>query len=148
MPTGVQNGKYYTPEEIEAAWERYLRWCDNYTIEEVSAGKVLTVNRPQVPTIGHFCHQELKMTKEALLNYEKAKGYEAYFGTIKRIKDEVYEAKQRALNNGQGSVTGLIFDLKCNYGWQDKQVIDTNVNFKATFGTAIIPTPPEAGSDT
>lgn len=148
MPTGVQNGKYYTVDEIEDAWNAYRSYCDMHMVEEVSAGKVLSISRPLIPTIGEFCHKFLRMTEISLLNYEKAEGYEAYFITIKRIKDEVAQAKKSALVNGKGSTTGLIFDLKVNYGWTEKQIIEQNVTYKANLGDTIIFTPPETGGNT
>ena len=148
MPTALENGKYFTPEEIEDRWEAYKRKCANHMVEEVSAGKVLSVNKPEVPTIGEFCHDFLKMTERALLNYETAEGYEIYFPTIKKIKDEVYCKKKHALANGKGSTTGLIFDLKVNYGWTEKQIIEQNVTYKANLGDTIIFTPPETGGNT
>ena len=148
MPTGLQNGKYYTVEDIEKAWEGYKNHCDNQLVQEVSAGKVLSVNRPRIPTVGEFCHKFLNVTEQTLLNYEKAEGYELYFETIKKIKDEVAQFKKAALINAQGSTTGLIFDLKVNYGWAEKQIIEQHVTYSADFGTEIIHTTPEASGNT
>lgn len=148
MPTGLEHSKYFTVEDIEKAWEGYKQKCENHFVEEVSAGKVLSVNRPRIPTVGEFCHKWLNVTEQTLLNYENAKGYEAYFETIKKIKDEVAQFKKAALINAQGSTTGLIFDLKVNYGWTEKQVIEQNVTYKANLGDTIILTPPEAGGNT
>lgn len=148
MPTGIQNGKYYTVEEIEHLWGSYKIECAYHLVQEVSAGKILSVNRPRIPTVGEFCHKYLLVTEQTLLNYEKAEGYEAYFETIKKIKDEVAQSKKAALINAQGSTAGLIFDLKVNYGWTEKQIIEQNVTYKANLGDTIIFTPPEAGGNT
>ena len=44
--------------------------------------------------------------------------------TIKNIHEAIHDAKQIALLNGEGNTTGIIFDLKCNHGWKDKQTIE------------------------
>lgn len=147
MPTGVQNGKYYQPEEVEGEWELYKRWCDNYMTEEASAGKVVKVKKPRIPTIEEFCYR-LGIERQTLLNYETAVGYEAYFDIVKRIKREAKEAKYFALQNGIGNTTGLIFYLKAKEGWQDKQVIESTHTFKADFGTDTIQPTQEATGDT
>ena len=113
-------------QQIEEAFEKYLQDCASATEEVATAKGVSVISKPEIPVWEYFVCVYLKMTPEALLNYEKAEGYEDYFSTIKRIKSHIYSCKLQALSNGKGSTTGLIFDLKCNYGWRDKQEIDVN----------------------
>ena len=143
MPTGLEHSKYYTPEELEGLWENYKRKCENHLVEEASAGKVVRINKPLIATLEGFC-LEIGMTSVSLLNYEKAEGYEAYFSIVKRIKQEAKDFKIKALQNGIGNTTGLIFYLKAKEGWQDKQVIESTHTFKADFGTDTIQPTQEA----
>ena len=150
MPTGLERGKYYTPEEVEAEWYNYLQKCENNLTEEPTAGKVVSVNKPKLPTIEGFCAR-LRIDTDTLLNYEKAAGYEAYFGIVKSIKEQARQLKIDALQNGVGNTTGLIFYLKAREGWQDKQVIETSGTWKVDFGGTEINTihpSPEASGNT
>ena len=143
MPTGLERSKYFTPEEIEGEWEAYKRKCENHLVEEASAGKVVRINKPLIATLEGFC-LEIGMSSVSLLNYEKTEGYEQYFSIVKRIKQEAKDFKIKALQNGIGNTTGLIFYLKAREGWQDKQVIESTHTFKADFGTDTIQPTQEA----
>lgn len=132
--------KEYTVKEVEEGWNRYLNYCVSYTIEQATQkGDVVNVSRPRVPTIGGFCNS-MQITEDTLLNYESKEGYEEYFGTIKKIKYFVKCFKLDSLVNGEGNVTGLIFDLKVNYGMNEKTIIDANVT-NLTIQTIPVSTP-------
>jgi len=60
-------------------------------------------------------------SRQSLLNYEEKP---AFVDTIKRAKLRLEAAIEDALVNRNGSVTGLIFNLKNNYGWKDAQDIN------------------------
>ena len=62
-------------------------------------------------------------SREALLNYEKAVGYESYFSTIKKAKLIVQNYAEKYLFTGK-NMAGAIFNLKNNYGWNDRQEIE------------------------
>jgi len=64
----------------------------------------------------------LDCDRRTLLNYENR---DEFFPTIKKAKTIVENSYERALRkNGR---TGDIFALK-NFGWQDKQEIDSSIN--------------------
>lgn len=62
----------------------------------------------------------LDLDRKSLLNYSKE---EEFFHTIKKAKQKVEEFLEMCLY--KQSVTGVIFNLKNNFGWVDKQEIDT-----------------------
>jgi hypothetical protein len=115
--------KFSEPAQIEDAWQEYKGKCDDHTVEEVSAGKVVKVKRPKVYTLASF-QVFIGISRESWGDYRT---YEAFSDTIKGIEEEVLARKHEALTNGEGSTTGLIFDMKVNYKWQDKQVIEQKV---------------------
>lgn len=148
MPTGLQNGKYFTVEEIESRWLDYLKMCNDHVTYSASAGKAVGTPNPLVPTLNGF-RIFIGISKSSWDDYARAEGsYAPYLHTIKNIKEFCEDAKINALTNGQGSTPGLIFDLKVNYGWTEKQVIEQNVTYKANLGDTIIFTPPKAGTNT
>jgi len=119
---------FKSPDEVLTIFNEYLAYCKSYQVEVVSnRGEVVTVGKPRVPTLGGFCNWA-NIDTDSLLNYEKGKGYEDFFGTIKNIKQHILSGKLDALTNGEGSTTGLIFDLKANHGLLDKNTTDLNIS--------------------
>jgi hypothetical protein len=115
--------KFTDPSEIQQAWEEYKSKCDNHKVHEVSAGKVVQVPRPKVYTLASF-QVFIQLSRESWGDYRI---YPEFSDTIKSIEEEVLARKHDALTNAEGSTTGLIFDLKANYGWKDKQIIESEV---------------------
>lgn len=70
---------------------------------------------------------ELGIDRQTLLNYSNS---EEFFDTIKRHRMRVEEYLERSLYNG--AVAGVIFNLKNNFGWRDKQEVDqtTTISIK------------------
>ena len=53
---------------------------------------------------------------------------EEFSVTVKRAKARIEQGKNEMLLSGKGNTIGLIFDLKNNHGWRDRQDIITNDN--------------------
>lgn len=66
----------------------------------------------------------LDTNRQTLLNYEDN---EEFFDTIKRAKAKIELFNEEQLYNKDVSTTGVIFNLKNNYGWKDKQEIEADV---------------------
>ena len=58
----------------------------------------------------------LDMDRKSLLNYSKD---EKFFPTIKKAKQKIEQQLEENLYR-LGNNSGIIFNLKNNYGWQDK----------------------------
>lgn len=65
----------------------------------------------------------LDTTRQGLLNYEDR---EEFYYTIKRAKLRIEHFVEKSLWAPK-IATGVIFNLKNNFGWVDKQEIDQNV---------------------
>lgn len=113
--------KIESPEALQQAFDEYMAHCATFTKSVLSnSGKLVDVPTPRVPTVGEFC-RFIKMERHTLDEYALREGFSA---TIKSIHAQIHDAKQIALLNGEGSTTGIIFDLKCNHGWKDKTTIE------------------------
>ena len=106
---------YKTPEEMQKAIDEYFRECDTNNDPYTVTGLALA----------------LGMSRQALINYENR---DEFVDTIKKAKQrvEAYIEKKMYGNN----VTGLIFNLKNNFGWVDRQEIEQHNTFD--FGSATL----------
>jgi len=68
----------------------------------------------------------LGVDRKTLLNYEER---EEFFPTIKNAKTRIENYTEEQLYNSSAkNMTGIIFNLKNNYGWVDKQEVDNNLS--------------------
>lgn len=117
--------KWETVEDLQKDIDNYFNLCDERTIEIYSkkAGEKLTVKQPLPYTIEGLC-DVLECDRDTLLNYEKKKGYEEFFGTIKRAKMKIQRNKVERGLLGSSNPSVTIFDLKNNHGYVDKSEHD------------------------
>lgn len=66
----------------------------------------------------------LGTTRRTLLDYEEK---DEYSHTVKKAKAKIELFNEEMLYNKDVSTTGVIFNLKNNYGWKDKQEIEAEV---------------------
>lgn len=93
-----QRLQYATPGEMQAVIYEYFK--DNNT-----------------PTITGLA-RALDLTRQGLINYE---GREEFADTVRQAKSQVEEILEKGL---YGNVAGLMFNLKNNFNWKDKQEIE------------------------
>ena len=118
--------KYETVEDMQKLIVEYFNECE-------AEGK-----KPTVTGMGYI----LGMDRKDLLNYERCfeldrlKQYpdsvrRGFVNTIKDAKRFIESCLEDKLINGNTTPIGLIFALKNNYGWVDKQEIEqTNKTIK------------------
>lgn len=66
----------------------------------------------------------LGMDRTSLIRYGKD---ERFYNSIKRAKQFVEQSLEEKLISTSGATIGIIFNLKNNYDWKDKQEIDADV---------------------
>lgn len=114
--------KIETPEQMEKILNEYFETTEENKI-----------------TITGIC-LALDLDKSNFYEYEKREGYRDIVKRARMIVENSYEISLR--ENGR---TGDIFALK-NFGWTDKQEIDTNTQGKVTIVNSL-PKDDEDGSD-
>lgn len=97
--------KYETAEEMQEIIDDYFLQC---------------VYENQVPTVGMLA-QRLGMDRKSLDRYKKR---DKFSRTVKEARQRISDYKEDALINNPGKVTGLIFDMKNNEGYTDKDIHD------------------------
>ncbi len=105
--------KYSSPEQMQELIDAYFDKCDR-------EGKPYTVTGLGLA---------LNMSRADLINYEKR---DEFFNTVKVAKQRVEEYLETCLHGK--TVVGIIFNLKNNFGWVDKQEVDQHTTFD--FGSA------------
>ena len=106
--------KYNNVEEMEAVIDEYFNYCDD-------KGKYYTVSG---------LSNALDMTRQSLLNYAED---DEFFDTIKRAKAKIEQQNEELLYDKDVPTVGVIFNLKNNYNWKDKQEIEADVNNDVTI---------------
>jgi hypothetical protein len=81
--------------------------------------QVMQTDYLERPTVLGMC-RHLEITRETLCQYEKQ---EEFSDTIKRAKARIEEYLEIQLYR-KDQVTGIIFNLKHNFGWKDNQGIE------------------------
>lgn len=113
---------YKTPAEMQKVIDEYFE-----TDAFFKNGEVLEFR----PTISGLAYA-LDLTTHCLRNYEVK---EEFITTVKKAKQLVELAMEQRLYGN--NVTGLIFNLKNNFGWKDKTEID-NTSSDGTMTPTVI----------
>ena len=101
-----------TVESLQIAIDAYFDTCDKLS----SANEGLRIKPYTMAGLANA----LGVDRQTVINYGKK---DEYFGTVKRARAIVEQyAEERLFGN---SVTGVIFNLKNNFGWKDGQ--DLNI---------------------
>ena len=72
----------------------------------------------------------LGTNRQTLINYEEK---EEFFDTIKNAKARIEMYNEELLYDKNAPTAGVIFNLKNNYGWKDKQEIEADVKNDMTI---------------
>jgi len=104
---GGRPKKYTEAEAMQKKIDDYFKKCDKKNLPYTITGLALA----------------LDMDRHTLIEYAKD---EKFSTTIKKAKQKVEEFLETCLYSK--SVTGVIFNLKNNFGWADKQEIDTTIS--------------------
>ena len=128
---GGRPPKYTNAEEIQKKIDEYFNSC--FTILRDEGGNIMldydgNVRKRQIkPFTITGLGLALGMSRQDLINYSKK---DEFFDTIKKAKMRVENYLEEKLIS-DGSSTGIIFNLKNNYGWKDKQeTINVGVSYE------------------
>lgn len=109
--------KYNSVEELQVLIDEYFKECDEKDRPYTTTGLALA----------------LDMTRQMLIEYQ---GREEFQDTIKKAKLKVESYAEQQLFKG-GNTAGVIFSLKNNYNWVDKQEIKADVDTDITLNIDI-----------
>lgn len=100
--------KFKTPTDLQNAIENYFAYCDKNKQAYIVSGLAYAIGT----------------NRQTLIDYQNRDEYEDIILDAKR-KIEAYA--EQCLFTKQNPA-GVIFSLKNNWGWRDKQEIETNVS--------------------
>ena len=112
----------YTLPELEEKIEAYFKECEQHKEPILSnKGEIVMLPQPIIPdnqSLAVFLDVNPDTVNEWKNNIDKP-----FSVTIKKAHEKISALKTKAMLNGKGSTTGLIFDKKVNEGWVDKQTV-------------------------
>lgn len=106
--------KFESVEEMQKKIDEYFEACDEN-------GKPYTVSG---------LAYALDTSRRTLLNYQEK---DDFFHTIKKAKDKIEQFNEELLYSKDVPTVGVIFNLKNNYEWKDKQEIDADLTSDVTI---------------
>ncbi|MEO7535859.1 MAG: terminase small subunit [Ferruginibacter sp.] len=122
----IKEKMFQTPADLKEKIDKYFGDLKLNTKEVMSAsGAIKNIADPLIPTIEDF-GSYLGLSKQSLLNYTSAEGYEDYHDIMTMARDRILGMKTRGLVNGKGSTSGIIFDLVNNHGYKNKAEVESN----------------------
>lgn len=101
-----KNRKYKNAEEMRVLVEEYFNIC----------------NQNKIPYTMSGLARHLGLSRKTLLEYKKKYGGE-YADVIEEAKTRIEEFVETCLFK-KSIATGVIFNLKNNFGWSDKQEVE------------------------
>lgn len=90
---------YTNKEQVQQIIDEYFKLCDEKDKPYTMSGLAYALN----------------MSRQSLINYSKD---EEFFDTIKKAREKVEIMLEESLYR-LGNNSGIIFNLKNNYGWRD-----------------------------
>lgn len=117
MPAG-RPPHFDNAEEMQTAIDDYF---DNVMSKYKLGENGVEIGRPAVSELAYH----LGMSTRSFVDYAHK---DEFSPTIKRARQRIEMELEKALFNGQ--VTGIIFNLKNNFGWKDKQEIESTNTHK------------------
>lgn len=124
--------KFETVEELQAAIDRYFDKCIAVKFDKELGKNIEIIINP--PTVSGLA-VELDTTRQTLIDYE---GKDEYSDTIKKAKQKIESYAERNLVTARNPA-GVIFSLKNNYNWVDKQELTVNAKHVLFEGEDKIP---------
>jgi len=126
-------------------FKQYRKQCDEHTIEQRYRNEAVTIKKPKIYLLEVFCCLA-GIDEDELEKLRKNRNYKR---VIKQIEFAVLARKLDALVNGEGSASGLIFDLKANHGLHvkraNKALEDQHWDITMNLGNESIGVRPEDG---
>ena len=112
--------KFNCPEVMKLQMDDYFNACDlDVKVIENDKGQTKIVLKPY--TISGLC-LHLEIDRVTLLDYEKDAKFSS---TIKQAKQRVENWIEEKSLTGAINPTTAIFNLKNNFGWEDKRQVET-----------------------
>lgn len=96
---------YESKEEMQEIIDAYFSLCDQLEKPYTMSGLANALN----------------MSRQSVINYSKE---EEFFDTIKKARGEIEQQLEENALMGKSNATFTIFNLKNNYGWQDKSELE------------------------
>jgi len=125
--------KWKTAESLQKDVNLYFKkQDDNNKTLLTKDGKKVEINEPLPYTVEGLCIF-LECNRETILNYEKQKGYEKYFGIIVNAKKKIFNSWVERGITGQYNCNFTKFVMVNNTDYKDSQEIKSDNKNETTI---------------
>lgn len=104
--------RFPTPEILQVLVDAYFACCDTREVD----GKL----KPEPYTVLGLCGS-LDITRQTLFDYGKMDGYS---DIVKKAKEKIAQNLTLRSIDDRSQTVGCIFQLKCNHGHVERQIVD------------------------
>jgi len=127
--------KYKTVKELQDRIDEYFDYCDNKT-KEIHSEKLgdMIVPDPEPYTMSGLAYR-LDLSRRSLINYKRK---DEFLPTIKKARRRIEADVDRRLNDKNTFTPGLIFNLKNNFSWKEKNETDLTSKGEKIEGNSIV----------
>lgn len=108
--------KYTNPDDMQALIHLYFEDCKKNRVGKANPESVTEDYHPTVSGLALV----LDLSRTTLINYE---GKEEFKDTVSEAKARIESYNEQALYQ---NVSGVIFNLKNNFGWKDKSEVENS----------------------
>ena len=143
----ARHHKFKTVEEMEIKINEYFEMCDNHTITKTIKGKkgeedtIVEVNDPQPYTVPGLA---VYLGYATRFSIQDLKEHKRFSQVIKKALGRIENQRLQQALTRKRSEPVSIFDLKCNFGYQEKQQLE--LTGPGGGPIAITAFPPEPGA--
>ncbi|WP_057766704.1 terminase small subunit [Cytobacillus praedii] len=112
--------KFKNADELEEAIRAYFDYCDERVdVKFTKEGEMIEIPNPRPYTISGLAYY-LGTTRQTLLNYEQK---DEFFDTVRAAKAKIEAFVEESLWTPKVA-QGVVFNLKNNFGWEEKQSLE------------------------
>lgn len=122
-PLGNHNNPmlWDSPDALQAAIDAYFKACDGRVVDvyDRKAKRLVKMNKPVPYTVEGLAETCGFRSRQALMNYQRAPGYEAFHDIIYKAKLKIQRNKIERGLSGDANALITMFDLQNNHGYKN-----------------------------
>lgn len=124
--------KFQTPQALQEKIDEYFNYCDARTkkVWKEKTQEEILISNPEPYTMSGLAYW-IGISRQGLIDYAHR---DEFLDTIKRARARIEADQEQRLVDKDTFTSGIIFNLKNNFGWIEKSEVDETrtVNLNVT----------------